>query len=179
MTVWYTLIRSGSSTALDSDTVAYTVSVVASLPAPAVAEADSSAMTVDPAAVTAGITVKIPAAAELSAGDTVTASVQTETDGIKTTADHTVTAAEAGKALSLVVKETLAGEADGDAVTVWYTLIRSGGSTALDSDTVAYTVSVVASLPAPTVAEADSTAMTVDPAAVTAGITVKIPAAAE
>ncbi|KGT86318.1 hypothetical protein NG99_26110, partial [Erwinia typographi] len=44
-----------------------------------------------------------------------------------TTTDHTVTVAEAGKALSLVVKETLADDADGAAVTVWYTVARSAG----------------------------------------------------
>ncbi|KGT95604.1 hypothetical protein NG99_02675, partial [Erwinia typographi] len=125
VTVWYTV--SGST----SDKADYTVSITASLPAPTVAEANDSAMTIDPADVTGGITVIIPASANLVTGDTVSASVSTAADGTTTTADHTVTAAEAGKALSLVVKETLADEADGDAVTVWYTVAGVKSASAL------------------------------------------------
>jgi len=112
------------------------------LPAPSVAEAENTAMTIDPKDVTEGITVIIPMAANLATGDTASASVKT-VNGTITTAGHTVTTAEAGKPLSLTVEETLTNVADGDAVTVWYTVTRVG-STAKDSDVAGYTVSVTA-----------------------------------
>lgn len=115
------------------------------LPAPTVAEADNTAMTIDPASLTGGISIVIPEAANLTEGDSVIASLR-DKSGITTSAEHMVTSAEAGKALTIMLNNTLAGDKDGEQIAVWYQVTRSKSAVVETSAESIYTIKILPSM---------------------------------
>ncbi|MFP1860815.1 Ig-like domain-containing protein [Lonsdalea quercina] len=115
------------------------------LPAPTVAEADNTAMTIDPASLTGGISIVIPEVAILAEGDSVTASLR-DMSGITTSAKHTVTSAEAGKALTIMLNNNLAGDTDGEQIVVWYQVTRSQSAVVETSAESIYTIKISPSM---------------------------------
>ena len=123
--VHYTVTPDGGS-AITSDTLNFKVEALAQqFPAPAIVEAVGDQL--DPADVPNGATVRIAAAAALQANDLVTLRWTGVAGPGTTTVTHTVTAAEAGKELTLTVPLAVVVANDGHTVVLDY-VVRRGGA---------------------------------------------------